>query len=138
MAVLRAYQNKEWVKFGACECTGTCECSEFLVHRLGPAEMRTLTQQHSYKKKERWPDGWREEITLKDSFNDEYCRLVILDWRKVFGADGKLLPFTPENLLTIREITGLRFQEFLNELLKGSQMLHAEIEKAEVKNSLPG
>lgn len=138
MAVLRAYQPKEWVKFGDCVCEKDCVCSAFLIHRLGPAELRELSKKHSFKRKERWPDGWKEVSEVKDSFNDEYRDVTILGWKNVYGADGKELPFTPENLAFIQETTGLQFQDFLNGVLKTTQEAHVEIEKAEVKNSKPG
>ena len=69
MGVLRVFDNEEWVTFGDCPCTGAvCECSEFLVHRMGPSEFKALAKKHTVKRKEKWPDGWREVSETTDAF----------------------------------------------------------------------
>jgi hypothetical protein len=138
MGVLRLYQEAEWVRFGECTCLGECHCTHFEVHRLGPKAMRDLTRKHEVKRREKWPDGWREVSEVKDSFNEAYTSLVIRGWRNLPGPDGAPLPFTPENLALVREHTGLLFQEFLNDLLKSHQQDSQAIETAELGNSNPG
>lgn len=138
MGQIRLYQEAQWERFGDCSCLGECQCTYFEVHRMGPKALREFTRKHEVKRREKWPDGWREVSELKDSFNDEYVKLVIRGWRNVNGLDGAPLPFTPENLAIVKEMTALQFQEFLNDLLKSHQTDAQAIEKAELGNSQPG
>ena len=138
MGTLRLYQEAEWVRFGDCSCLKECQCTHFLVHQLSPSAFRDLTKKHQKIHREKWPDGWREVTELADSFTEEYVALTTLGWRNVVDAAGVEIPFTPENLLLVREHTGLRFQKFMNELLEGHQTDAQEIKKAELGNSNPG
>jgi hypothetical protein len=105
---------------------------------MGPRELRDLTRKHEVKRREKWPDGWRETSTLNDGFNDAYSARVIRGWRNLPGPDGLPLPFTIENLAIVSEQTGLQFQEFLNDLLKSHQADSKASETAELGNSKPG
>lgn len=138
MATLRLYQEAEWVRYGECSCRGECQCTHFEVHRLNPKELRDLVEKHNKKRREKWPDGWREVSEVGDGFNPEYARLVIRNWKNIPGLDGQPLPFTPENFTLVETQTGLQFQEFLNDLMKTHQQDAQEIQKAELGNSNPG